>query len=220
VAAASRSIAVQVERIAAAKASQATGQKLPFLIDQLRIILDETTFQKNFPPEARIPDMLRELLVFQNKSRDWYSGYFELDKWLYGNPAWFGDASAAEQFAVFGQGPDGSLYALWLYPGRTVDDAPVVFLGSEGTDCNLVAGDMREFLELLALGADELGFEIHWGEIQVKNKQAPRLAEFRDWLGTNFEVKPPLDPLAMVRDSRLRHPDFEKWMQSWLESRG
>lgn len=181
--------------------------------------MDHTTFQQNFPPASDVPSMLLKLLEFQNKATDWYSGYFELDKWKYGNPAWFGEASTAEQFAVFGSGPDGSLYALWLYPGRTLDNAPVVFLGSEGMSCNLLAGDLRQFLELLSLGADELGFEISCGEIQMNNKQAPRLAEFREWLWLNFQIRQLSNPLAIIRESRARHPDFEKWMKSWQESR-
>ncbi|WP_202414484.1 hypothetical protein [Duganella flavida] len=181
--------------------------------------MDHITFQQNFPPATDIPVLLCKLLEFQNKATDWYSGYFELDKWKFGNPAWFGESSTAEQFAVFGCGPDGSLYALWLYPGRTLDDAPVVFLGSEGTDCNLIAGDLRQFLELLALGADELGFEINWGEIQIGNEEAPRLAEFRDWLWSSFQIRKPSNPIAAVLESRTHHPDFEKWMAIWQEAR-
>jgi hypothetical protein len=98
--------------------------------------MDHAALRRNFPPGVAVSDRLRELLTFQNRSREWYAGYFELTEWEYGNAAWFGgDTDAANQFVVFGSGPDGSLYALWLYPARTVADAPVVFLGSEGTDC-------------------------------------------------------------------------------------
>src|SRR5581483_1547798 len=119
--------------------------------------MEVAEFQRNFPPGVPMPGALLALLAFQNRSREWYSGYFELVGWEYGEPAWFGgDRDAAEQFVVFGHCGDGSLYALWLYPGRTAADAPVVFLGSEGTDCGLLAGDLSEFLSLLAIGSREL----------------------------------------------------------------
>src|SRR4051812_42457925 len=127
--------------------------------------MDLKTFQRNFPPGVPVPDCLRSLLEFENCSREWYSGHFELIEWEYGNPAWFGgDRVAAEPFVIFGHESDGSLYALWLYPSRTILDAPIVFLGSEGVDCGLIAGDLNEFLSLLALDIDELGFAVSWGE--------------------------------------------------------
>jgi hypothetical protein len=181
--------------------------------------MDEAIFQRNFPPGENIPVLLRALLAFQNQARSWYSGHFEIDRWEYGRAAWFGDKATSEQFIVFGHGPDGSLYTLWAYPGRTIENSPVVFLGSEGTDCGLISGDLRQFLSLLALGADELGFEISWGEVQQAQPPASRLAEFRDWLKSNFGIEQPLDPLGMVKECRSQHPDFEAWLTAWQASR-
>jgi hypothetical protein len=142
--------------------------------------MDEHEYQLNFPPGARIPALLFELLRFENRSVEWYSGHFQSTTWKYGNAAWCGgNRQAAEQIAVIGRGPDGSLYALWLYPGRTLDDAPVVFLGSEGTDNGLLADSLREFLAPLAVGADELGFDVSWADIRQADPPAGRLDEFR-----------------------------------------
>jgi hypothetical protein len=182
--------------------------------------MDLATFRRNFPPGVAVPDRLRELLKFQNRSRQWYSGYFVLTDWEYGYAAWFaGDSDAARQFVVFGKGPDGSLYALWLYPGRTVADAPVAFLGSEGTDCGLLAGDLDEFLGLLAVGADALGFAVSWGGKFQPKSPAPRLEKFRAWLRDSFGIVPPRDPLAVVAGARGRHPDFAAWLRRWQKSR-
>jgi nucleoside-diphosphate-sugar epimerase len=176
-------------------------------------------YQRNFPPDVAVPNMLRALLGFQNGSRNWYSDHFELVTWEYGQPAWFGgDCTAARQFIVFGHGPDGSLYALWLYPGRTAADAPVVFLGSEGTDCSLLAGDLGEFLSLLAIGADELGFAVSGGEIAEANSPAARLSEFREWLRASFGIMPSDRPRAVVFEARTRHPDFGAWLAAWQKS--
>jgi len=179
--------------------------------------MDIAVYRRNFPPGVVVPDRLRQLLRFQNQSREWYAGHFALNEWQYGNAAWFGgDTDTARQFVVFGKGPDGSLYALWLYPGRTVADAPVVFLGSEG--CGLLADDLDAFLGLLAFGAGELGFAISWaGPLQPKSP-APRLGEFRAWLRDSFGLVPAADPLAVVAAARTRHPDFGAWLAERLAS--
>ncbi|RDI99288.1 hypothetical protein DVT68_00005 [Dyella solisilvae] len=182
--------------------------------------MTEADFHRNFPVGAAIPDLLQALLEFQSQKREWYSGYFELDTWAFGNPAWFGgDRNASEQFAVFGHGPDGSLYALWLYEGRSLATAPVVFLGSEGTDCGVIANDLRDFMALLGIGAHELGFEISWGEVSEAGTPAGRLSEFRSWLADCFGISAPSDPLALVRLARENHPDFASWLGAWQESR-
>ena len=181
--------------------------------------MNDIEFQKNFPDGVSVPALLRELLIFQNKSRDWYSGHFELDSWEFGQSHWFGgDRAAAEQFIVIGHGPDGSLYALWLYPGRTAENAPVVFLGSEGTDCGLIAENLAGFLSLLAIGSDELGFDISWGEIIEANPPAKRREEFREWLSASFGITQPGKPLEAVMEARSNHPDFGAWLAAWQAS--
>jgi len=97
-----------------------------------------------------------------------------------------------------------------------MENAPVVFLGSEGTDSSVIASNL---LSLLALGADELGFEISWGKVQQAQPPAPRLGEFRDWLKSSFGIEQPLDPLAMVKECRMQHPSFEAWLTAWQASR-
>jgi len=100
-----------------------------------------------------------------------------------------------------------------------MENAPVVFLGSEGTDSSVIASNLPQFLSLLALGADELGFEISWGKVQQAQPPAPRLGEFRDWLKSSFGIEQPLDPLAMVKECRMQHPSFEAWLTAWQASR-
>jgi hypothetical protein len=182
--------------------------------------MTEADFQQNFPAGVAVPEMLRALLQFESQSGDWYSGYFQLDQWEFADAAWFaGDRDTAEQFAVIGRGPDGSLYALWLYPGRTPDDAPVVFLGSEGTENNLLAGSLRDFMALLAVGADELGFAASWGNVVQADRPAERLDEFRLWLDSSFGIVAPAMPGVLIATARANHPDFEAWLNTWFASR-
>jgi hypothetical protein len=181
--------------------------------------MDLATFRRNFPPDVAVPDRLSGLLEFQNESREWYTGYFEMVEWEYGFAAWFGgDKIAAEQFVVFGHDGDGSLYALWLYPGRSIGDAPVVFLGSEGVDCSLLASDLDAFLGLLALGVQELGFAVSWGDVRPPDSPAPRLHAFQEWLRMSFGITPSPDPIAMVTLARRQHPDFGLWLSDWMAS--
>lgn len=182
--------------------------------------MSEDEFQLNFPADVRAPEVLLALRRFQNQSNDWYSGYFELGKWRFGDAAWFGgDAEAAQQFIVIGHGPDGSLYALWAYPGRTVENAPVVFLGSEGTDNCLLASSLRDFLALLAIGADELGFAVSSGGVEQADPPAPRLNEFRSWLDQSLGIVAPEVPNESIASARAMHPDFEAWLNAWFASR-
>ncbi|WP_406438256.1 SMI1/KNR4 family protein [Streptomyces sp. NBC_01613] len=69
-----------------------------------------------------------------------------LRQWT-GNHEVDGDA-----YRVFGQDGTGGLAALWcVRPGRPLADQPVVFLGSEG-DRGVVAGNLSDFLWVLADG--------------------------------------------------------------------
>lgn len=64
-----------------------------------------------------------------------------------GNPALDGGA-----YRVFGQDGTGGLAALWrVRSGRPLVEQPVVFMGSEGA-CGVVAGDLSDFLWVLADG--------------------------------------------------------------------
>jgi hypothetical protein len=182
--------------------------------------MDLEEFRRNFPSPDSVPERLVQLLEFQNRSREWYSGYFQLTPWPFGYAAWFGgDRKAAEQFVVFGKDGDGSLYAFWLYPGRTLADAPVVFLGSEGTDCGVLAGNLDEFLGLLAVGAEELGFKASWGNVASPSDLTPRKMEFRDWLRRSFGITAPNDPMEVITAARRSHPEFETWLRNWQQNR-
>ena len=182
--------------------------------------MDVAAFQRNFPPDVPIPGRVRALLEFQNRTREWYSGHFELDHWIFGDVALFdGDDNAAGQFIIFGRGPDGSLYAFWMYEGRRPGNPPVVFIGAEKSGNTLLANNFDEFLGLLAFGAEDLGHAV-LGERPFKPKEpAPRLQEFRTWLKEQFEIREPYNPMAVVSAARKQHPDFAVWMEKWQPAR-
>lgn len=96
----------------------------------------------------------------------------------------------------------------------------MVFLGSEGTDNCLLASSLRDFLALLAIGADELGFAVSSGGVEQADPPAPRLNEFRSWLDQSLGIVAPEVPSELVASARAMHPDFEAWLNAWFASRG
>ena len=115
--------------------------------------------QKGFPNGVQLPQELRRLCEFAEANEGTISGCFEFETEGHSAAqAWFGDDTrAASQFAVFGRGPDGSLYALWLHAGNDTGKAPVVLLDSECSDNKIIADNVRAFLRLLAIGYEEPG---------------------------------------------------------------
>lgn len=178
-------------------------------------MISQAKFQKNFPVDTEVPRLLLRLLEYANEVGDAYSGYFELmaeggDSVL----MWFdGDRQAASQFIPFGQGPDGSSYCYWLYGGRKLEQAPVVFLGSEGVDNTVLADNTRDFLSLLAVGYDELGSP--YREVE----ETDNLLRFRAWLEGEFGMVPPEDAEGLIEKAKANHPDLDKWIGEWQEKR-
>lgn len=174
--------------------------------------------QANFPPGVAVPEKLVKLLEFANRSRNWFSGHFDLEKCPYGDASAFdNDPEPAKQFVIFGRESDGSSYAYWLYDEKRIDEAPIVFIGSEGTDWGVIAETLEEFLGLLAVNSDELGFAASWGEIAETDGRVPRIDEFRKWLRQEFGIVAPTDPMAVVRNARAKHPDLQAFLTAWQE---
>jgi hypothetical protein len=132
-----------------------------------------------------------------------------------GSSAWFGDdEEAASKFAVFGCGPDGSLYALWLHAGNDSARAPVVLLDSECAANKVVAADCREFLRLLAIGYEEPGRH------PTLEPEDPDSAEgLRDWLSKEFGLSAPATAAELVTSAQSKHPDLAEWVWAWQKRR-
>jgi hypothetical protein len=159
-------------------------------------------YEDAFPRTIAIPDALLRL-------RDWLdihgypiSGYFELRNH---DPNaikyWFGADTALDRLAMFGAGPDGSPYCIWLQDdGRT----PIVHMGSEGVNNFVLAPDFIQFLRLLAVGYDEIGFDI---------LSQPPAAEgvnpaFQGWVREAFSVEVPPIGLQITEPAQRTHDNF------------
>ncbi|HMZ80524.1 MAG TPA: hypothetical protein PLL06_12555 [Acidobacteriota bacterium] len=180
--------------------------------------MDFSTFQKNFPPGSQLPALLIKLFEYQNQVPGWYSGRFQLCAERFGDAdAFDGDAEAAVQFAHFGRISDGSTYAFWLYPGQTLETAPIVFVGSEGTEWTVLAETMEDFLSLLALGETELGYSAANDYFTGPAYNLEELEHFRNWLKTAFGIVPAAHPIELVHRAKSRHPDLQAWLTHWQE---
>ena len=177
-------------------------------------------FSKNFPAGVSIPALLVRLLEYSNSVNRFYSGSFELtDAGKESAISWFdGDELAASQFVIFGKGPDGSMYGYWLYNNKTLETAPIVFLGSEGVGCKVLANSLKDFLVLLAIGQEELGFAGYYYDWEENITIDENLIKFRDWLAKEFGISAPADGRAMIAEAQRNHPDLESWLDKWSEN--
>jgi hypothetical protein len=132
-----------------------------------------------------------------------------------GIDAWFeGDESQAAQFEPFAENADGGIYALWLYDDRGVEEAPIVYLDSEGTGNGVVAEDVPELLSLVATGEEPS----YW----LRGQRDPNpldVSEFRTRLRDELGIEPAQDPVAVVRRAQSRHPDLAALLEKWIFNR-
>jgi hypothetical protein len=144
------------------------------------------------------------------------SGCFEFEMDGRGSAlAWFGDDErAASQFAVFGRGPDGSLYAFWLHAGGEIARAPVVLLDSDGEDNKVIAANIRDVLRLLAIGYEEPG---RYPSLEPEDTDSA--AGLRDWLTRQFGLTAPATAGELVLSAQRQHPDLAVRVRAWQDRR-
>ena len=171
------------------------------------------SIQAKFPKGVTLPDDLRKLCAYADEHGNSVSGCFELVADT--ADAWFGDTEAASKFAVFGNGPDGSPIALWLYREMDPAQAPVVNLGSEGDDTIVLAANSREFLKLLGIGYSEFGPSYLDGEPDDPDSAA----DLRKWLAEEFNMEVPATAAPILKEARRLHPDVGAWIDEWKEKR-
>ncbi|WOO87202.1 hypothetical protein RZE82_08795 [Mollicutes bacterium LVI A0039] len=147
------------------------------------------------------------------------SGYFELEpddgKYI---THWFGFDDVNDRFGVFGADGSGALYAFWI------DDEgkqKIVHLGSEGDNLYIIADDFIKFLQLLAIGYNELAYAelsltiAEWNKaIDAKVGEGVN-PKFQEWVESTFSVKESNrgSEIADFSDS-----SFEEWVEQQLEN--
>jgi hypothetical protein len=172
--------------------------------------------EAEFPPGTTMPDELRQLCDYLDRTDYPISGYMRLRPEGSALKAWFGDdEKAANQFAGFGAGPDGSILAFWLYRGPDASGAPVIHLGSEGQNNMVLASDFQEFLRLFGIGYGELGFD----DLSAPPAEPQTAERLRAWLLAKFGITPPATGAELVKQAQTRHPDLDTWIRDWQRRR-
>ena len=165
--------------------------------------------EAEFPDGVTMPSELRALCDYLDRTGYPLSGGNRLRPEGENLKGWFGDRSEAwKQLAGFGARPDGSILALWMHAGQDASSAPVVHLGSEGNSLVVLADSFREFLQLLAIGYGELGFD----DLNAPPKEPETAEGLRTWLASEYGIYPAPSGAELVQKAQARHPDFGQWV--------
>lgn len=158
------------------------------------------------------PDLLGQLADYWDKHPEFFSGSFEVSSDEYDMlEAWFrGSQEGISRIRIFGHDGVGSLIGLWFYEGLT-GEPPVIFLGSEGEGNALLAGNMSEYLAVLAANRDWEPLDRAFMDAEESN--AEENERFCSWL-SKHGIRPAKDPAAVMKAARKKHPDFAKWLSS------
>jgi hypothetical protein len=108
-------------------------------------------FQQNFKGHP-VPELLKELVLFQNRVNDWYSDSFELAIIPYNIfNTYVVEIDVLKQFIPFGYDGNRSDYALWLHKEEVLpENAPIIYINSEGEGSTVLANTLQEFFLILA----------------------------------------------------------------------
>ncbi|MEF9905547.1 SMI1/KNR4 family protein [Streptomyces sp. P9-A2] len=118
-----------------------------------------------------------------------------LRQWT-GNPELDGDA-----YRLFGQDGTGGLAALWYgRSGRPLAEQPVVFMSSEG-ECGVVAGNLSDFLWMLADGYGPLEAVLFGVDASRPDAALTALAE-------RHATTPRRPAHAIIAEARAEFPTF------------
>lgn len=165
--------------------------------------------QNGFPGSIEFPPELERLCDWRSENGYPISGYFELraddGEAIYW---WFRSHAADDRLAQFGAGPDGSLYCIW-----TQDDGrqPIVHMGSEGGSLMVLASGMKEFIQLLAIGYGEIGFEDLSAPPENPSDRNPL---FQRWVEETFDLTVPRSGQEIVERAAREHDDFIAFVAS------
>lgn len=155
--------------------------------------------------ETRMPEIIEELLTFQNTSQEWYSDCFELAIIPETRLLSHISEETLSQFYGFGHDLSDSIYALWHYNrDAPLDKAPVVYLNAEAEGSRVLAATLLEFLVLLTYDKDPIFGE--YPQVDQEVKHTGRNPEFRAWLEQCYHLQATKEPNEIVRHAQAGHP--------------
>ncbi len=174
--------------------------------------------KKGIPKDIILPAELQKLCEWTEINGYPISGYFELraddgETMRY----WLGFDNLSNRFGIFGAGSDGSLYAFWIDDNNK---QKIVHLGSEGDAVYVLAENFVDFLRLLAIGYDEIGFAdmsktIEDWNLEIGNdKEEGVNTKFIDWVEKEFNVKV---PKTGNKIADFDNEEFKDWIEKQIE---
>lgn len=160
----------------------------------------------------KVPPLLAELCNYSDKHPVFFCGSFEVDEDQYdGVKEWFqGSEAGWSKVKAFGVDGIGSLYGIWLYDGRSSENAPIIYLGGEGEGTTVLASTWKEFLAILAANQEWEPFDKSFFNAGENNEE--QNAEFAAWLKAAHGITPAQEPMAIMKKAKKEHPDFNKWL--------
>jgi hypothetical protein len=161
-----------------------------------------------FPAGTELPESLERLCAFADVRDGAVACDFVLTPRAQRQvAAALGIADAdAERFAMFGRDGTASLYGFWRVDERPLAQAPIVFVGAEGVGTGVIAATIEDFLALLAVGKEAVGWVEQWSEGECAD-----VADYREWLRADRGLEAPADPRAVVEAARAAHPSLVEW---------
>jgi len=168
-------------------------------------------FKKKFG-KNKVPGMLADLCGYWDENPEFFAGSFEVSADEYDRvKEWFrGNEAGYSRVIVFGHDGIGSLFALWLYDGKTSENAPIIYLGGEGVGTTILADDFSGLFSVLASNRDYEPFDGAFCDAEEENKQENR--KFRKWIKEKYAIIPAKYPMKIVKAARQNHPDLKKWL--------
>lgn len=172
---------------------------------------------ENIPEGTILPSKLQMVCHYLDNTGYPISGCMKIRPDDFGAVrAWFGgDDEMASNFAYFGAGPDGSILAFWLINGKDATHAPIVHLGSEGSNNIVLAEDFHSFLCLFGIGYNELGFD----NLEEPPEEPESAGKFRAWLAREFEINCPQTGAKIVSNAQASCPSIQTAIDSWHKQR-
>lgn len=115
----------------------------------------------------------------------------------------------SKDFVFFGERGCGSMAAVWLLEGRSINYAPVVLFGSEG-ELEVIASDFLTFTALCGLGYDMFQF------LRVKDLASAWHSEnpyLINWLKTTFKAEAPQNLPVWLEKVKSMNPNIQQTME-------
>lgn len=172
--------------------------------------MDADTISAAFPSTIPFPPAIRAVCDWTTTNGYPISGCFELrdhdDDTL---RCWFGTERAIGYLAQFGAGADGSLYCVWRSPDGSF---PVVHLGSEGDSIYVLAPSPLDFLRLLAIGYDEIGFADLASPPTEEDREENVNPAFQNWVTETYSVSLPETGAEIVELDAPKHAAPQEWI--------